>query len=179
MKKQPPDTSKIEAMSAGELHAEYGALFPGQAVPSNPKYLQREIAREHQRLFYGDGSEEFKSKIDSLIATYDPANRFSFKSRKHDLRNGSNHDFRLPMPGSVITKIYKGQKLEIKVLERGFEYDGKFFKNLSTIAQTVTGAHWNGYAFFGFKGPGKLQHKTNPSSAGDSKHGTKQASPRN
>jgi hypothetical protein len=179
MKKQPLDMSKIETMGTEELQAEYAALFPNQAVSNNLTYLRREIAREQQRLFYGNGSEEFKCKIDSLIATYDPANRFSFKSSKHDLRNGSDHDIRLPMPGSVITKIYKGRKLEVKVLERGFEYDGKFFKNLSTIAQTVTGAHWNGYTFFGFKGPVKRQHKITPSSEGDPKHGTAQASPRN
>ncbi|MBU9888650.1 MAG: DUF2924 domain-containing protein [Candidatus Omnitrophica bacterium] len=177
MKKQPPNITAIQAMGIEMLQAEYKALFPGQAMPNNPKYLQREIAREQQRLFYGEGSEELKKKIDSLIALYDPANRFSFKSRKHDLRNGSDHDYRLPMPGSVITKIYKGQKLEVKVLERGFEYDGKFFKNLSTLAITITGAHWNGYAFFGIKGPSKRRGRTNTAAEGEQEHGTEQASP--
>jgi hypothetical protein len=31
----------------------------------------------------------------------------------------------------------------------GFEYDGKQYDSLSSIASSVTGTRWNGFTFFG------------------------------
>ena len=61
----------------------------------------------------------------------------------------SDHDPRLPMPGSVIVKEYRGRTLEIHVLDSGFEFDGRRFSSLSALAKEVTGTKWNGWAFFG------------------------------
>jgi hypothetical protein len=58
-------------------------------------------------------------------------------------------DARLPMPGSLIVRKYKDQTLVVKVLDDGFEYEGRRFKSLSAIAGEVTGTRWNGFAFFG------------------------------
>jgi hypothetical protein len=60
----------------------------------------------------------------------------------------SNADNRLPPPGTIITREYKGQTLDVKVLASGFEYAGEVFKSLSAVAKTVTGQHVNGFAFF-------------------------------
>jgi hypothetical protein len=59
------------------------------------------------------------------------------------------------MPGSLVTKLYKGNRIEVKVLESGFEYEGTSYKNLSAVAKAVTGAHWNGFGFFGLDKNGK------------------------
>jgi hypothetical protein len=37
----------------------------------------------------------------------------------------------------------------VKVLDNGFECDGRRYKSLSAIAQEVTGSKWNGFLFFG------------------------------
>lgn len=58
---------------------------------------------------------------------------------------------RLPMPGSLLTREYRGQRITVRVLPKGFEYEGDVFRSLSAIAQKVMGAHWNGWAFFGIK----------------------------
>ena len=55
---------------------------------------------------------------------------------------------RLPMPGSIVTRQYKGETLQVKVLERGFEYQGQLYKSLSAVAKAITGSHCNGYLFF-------------------------------
>ena len=36
-------------------------------------------------------------------------------------------------------------------IEKGFEYNNKVFKSLTAIAEEITGAHWNGYMFFGIR----------------------------
>ena len=37
----------------------------------------------------------------------------------------------------------------VKVLDNGFEFDGRRYKSLSAIAQEVTGSKWYGFLFFG------------------------------
>jgi hypothetical protein len=61
----------------------------------------------------------------------------------------SDHDPRLPMPGSVIVKEYRGRNILVQVVDDGFEYDGRRFTSLSAIAREITGTKWNGLAFFG------------------------------
>ncbi len=61
----------------------------------------------------------------------------------------SEHDSRLPLPGSLLMKDYKGRTILVRVLDHGFEYDGRRFTSLSAIAQDITGTKWNGWTFFG------------------------------
>ena len=58
-------------------------------------------------------------------------------------------DNRLPAPGSIITKTYRGKPIEVKVLENGFEYEGKVFKSISRVAMTIVKRQLSGYVFFG------------------------------
>jgi hypothetical protein len=61
----------------------------------------------------------------------------------------SDHDSRLPIPGSVLVKKYKGRTIIVNVLGAGFEYGGQRFSSLTAIAKEITGTKWNGFAFFG------------------------------
>ena len=58
-------------------------------------------------------------------------------------------DRRLPKLGSIITKTYRGKTIEVKVLENGFEYEGKVFKSISRVAMTIVKRPISGYVFFG------------------------------
>lgn len=64
---------------------------------------------------------------------------------------GTSHrrDIRLPPPGSMLSRTYKGRDLIVTILESGFEFEGRRYRSLSAIAKAVTGAHWNGMLFFG------------------------------
>ena len=61
---------------------------------------------------------------------------------------GCRPDPRLPMPGTILTRDYKGQTLQVEVLAEGFAYAGQSYKSLSAVAKAVTGAHCNGFHFF-------------------------------
>ena len=132
------------------LKAQYAALF-GQASPcsNNKVYLWRRIAYRLQELEYGGLAAETKGRINDLIERYDPVNNKTLRPQKtKGERKTSDRDSRLPIPGAIIRKEYKGQILEVKVLEKGFEYQGQVFKTLSAVAKAITGDHWNGYLFF-------------------------------
>ena len=139
--------------SLDELKTKYEELFPGQKAPSNNKvFLWRKIAYRIQELEHGGISAETQSKIQQLIQQYDPINNKALRPdnipENQPKKSGISRDKRLPIPGTVITKEYKGISLQIKVLETGFEYNSKVYKTLTAIAKEVTGAHWNGYLFF-------------------------------
>ena len=56
---------------------------------------------------------------------------------------------RLPIPGTVLTRKYRGRLIEVTVLPKGFEWEGEVYRSLSAVAKAVTGSHWNGFLFFG------------------------------
>ena len=143
----------LKDASLEELKKKFAELFDGRPAPSNNKtYLWKKIAYKLQELEYGGLPTETQGKIQELIQKYDPVNNKAVRpedttqdqSKKPNLRR----DKRLPIPGTVITKEYKGIKLQVKILESGFEYNSKVYKTLTAIAKEVTGAHWNGYLFF-------------------------------
>lgn len=143
----------LKDASLEELKKKYGELFEGKPAPSNNKtYLWKKIAYRLQELEYGGLSAEAQGKIQNLIQKYDPVNNKTMRpedtTRDQPKKPNLRRDKRLPIPGTVITKEYKGIKLQIKILESGFEYNSKVYKTLTAIAKEVTGAHWNGYLFF-------------------------------
>jgi len=53
------------------------------------------------------------------------------------------------LPGTTLSRKYKGTTHLVKVLPKGFEYNGQHYRSLSAIAKEITGSHWNGFVFFG------------------------------
>jgi hypothetical protein len=57
-------------------------------------------------------------------------------------------DHRLPPPGTILTRPYKGQLVQVQVLTDGFAYGGRVYASLSAVAKAITGSHCNGFLFF-------------------------------
>jgi len=141
---------ELKEKSLGELKAKYEELFPGQKAPSNNKtFLWRKIAYRIQEFEQGGIAAETQDKIQQLIQQLDPINNKALRPNIPAENKAKKRDVRLPIPGTVLIKEYKGIKLEVKVTESGFEYNNRAYKSLTAIAKEVTGAHWNGYLFFG------------------------------
>jgi hypothetical protein len=60
----------------------------------------------------------------------------------------AKNDPRLPPPGTILHRPYKGENLQVKVLRHGLEFEGKIYRSLSAVAKAITGSHCNGYLFF-------------------------------
>lgn len=142
------EIEKLENATFEQIQEKYLELFKAKEMPCNNKsYLLKRIIYKLQELEYGGLSKEAKDKIEELTKEFDPINnialRPSIPKERVLLR-----DRRLPIPGTVIIKEYKGNNFQVKVLEKGFEYNGKIFKSLTAVVKAITGAHWNGYLFF-------------------------------
>ena len=141
---------QIEALktaTTAQLSTLYGQYFDDKAAPGNRTFLIRQLAYQIQEKALCGLSTPAKDSIRELIQAYDPINKTSIKTNSGKTEAG--RDTRLPMPGSFIIKTYKGNRIEVKVLENGFEYQGAIYKNLSAVAEAITGNHWNGFIFFG------------------------------
>ncbi len=155
---QAPDNSLITEIMAlkkaslEEIKAKYAEVFSQDTPASNNKiFLWRKIAYRLQENQYGGLPEATQGRIAELIDRYDPVNNKSLRpvtEPETGKRNASARDRRLPIPGAIMKKEYKGRLYEVKVLEKGFEYEGQVYKTLSSIAKAITGAHWNGFLFF-------------------------------
>jgi Protein of unknown function (DUF2924) len=62
-------------------------------------------------------------------------------------------DRRLPPVDRSIERSYRGKQLVVTVRENGFEYNGKLYASLSSVARQITGTNWNGFQFFGLREP--------------------------
>ncbi len=136
-----------------ELQKDFEELFNGQKASSDNKvYLVRRIAYRLQELEYGGLSQKAQNRLKELLSLYDPVNNKAIRPKvsveTQTRKKTRGRDMRLPIPGTMITKDYRGKKYQVKILESGFEYEGKIYTHLTAIAEKITGAHWNGYNFF-------------------------------
>ncbi len=140
----------LKNASLAELKVKCAELSGQEAPCSNNKvFLWRKIAYRLQEIEYGGLSSKTQSRISALIEQYDPINNKMFRPQHNAIKGrAGGRDTRLPIPGAIIRKEYKGQILEVKVLEKGFEYQSQIYRTLSAVAKAVTGAHWNGHLFF-------------------------------
>ncbi|MBF0522230.1 MAG: DUF2924 domain-containing protein [Candidatus Omnitrophica bacterium] len=144
----------LKNMPLLDLQNKYQELFGTKETPCDNKvYILRMIAYKLQEMNCGGLSDEAKSKLEILTTRYDPINNKALRPQVTSVGKEVKalpflRDKRLPIPGTVITKKYKGQLIRVKVLEKGFEHDNVYYKSLSALATKITGDHWNGYNFF-------------------------------
>jgi Protein of unknown function (DUF2924) len=151
----PVDIDRLTRMQPNEMQRLHQKLF-GRAVPSgNSNLARRRIAWHLQAA--GEGGVPESARKHALAIAKEASLRIQLRrgvvgsAPHHATVTGivSDHDSRLPMAGSVIVKEHRGKTLLVRVLDRGFEYDGRHFTSLSAIAKDITGTKWNGFLFFG------------------------------
>ena len=138
----------LDRMKTDELVDKHFELFGYATKSRNKPGLIRRLYHRVQEIQEGrELSEEARSAIKTLSGeSAIPDGRAKRPAKKSD---DAPRDPRLPDPGTVLAKRYKGSEYEVTVLTDGFEYDGVTFKTLSAVAKEITGRHWNGFIFFG------------------------------
>ena len=99
-------------------------------------------------------SPKAQACLEALIERWDPLGELRARNGCvvpiTELSSPTRRRIRIPGPGCLIRRTYKGRVISVRVLEAGFEYDGKHYRSLSGVARAITGAKWNGNLFFGF-----------------------------
>ena len=150
------ELQRIQRLSVSELQAEWSRLNDGEACRSrNRTYLVKRLCWRIQELTHGGLSDRARARIDELAPDIFARARTPREAldaavtANQKPAPGPNRDPRLPAPGTVITRTYRGRELRLLVLDEGFELDGAHYRSLSEAARAVTGSRWNGRLFFG------------------------------
>jgi hypothetical protein len=140
------------------LKARYRELFGEESRSSNHAHLFRRIAWRLQALSEGDLSQRARDRAAVLAADVDlrlrPPRKFWREladAGAEEQTRRPRRDQRLPDAGTTLLRQYQGKTVRVKVLKDGFEYEGKQYESLSSIASSVTGTRWNGFSFFRLK----------------------------
>jgi hypothetical protein len=152
------EVAALQRLSIGQLRQRFADVFGEATRASNRIWLVKRIAWRLQALAEGDLSERARQRAAELAQDADlRLNAPSSKSSNVKPEPGNAPapisipapiDARLPPPGTILTRPYKGQQLHVQVLTEGFAYAGTVYPSLSAVAKAITGSHCNGYHFF-------------------------------
>lgn len=151
------EVAQMRRMTVGELHQKFVDVCGEQPRSRNKQWLIKRLAWKLQARAYG-GLSEVALRRAKEIADMCDLSDLRVTAPKMAIERGLPIteavppvplDKRLPLPGTLLTRKYKGQTICVKVLADGFECEGERFKSLSAVAKQITGSHWNGFHFFG------------------------------
>jgi hypothetical protein len=140
----------LQGLGVAALRTRYAELIGESLRTGNKEWLAKRIAWRLQALAEGGLSERARRRASELAheanIRMSPPRSPSTNLAPEEPTQRS--DPRLPAPGSVLTRLYKGRTLQVRVLLHGLEFDGIVYQSLSAVANVITGGHGNGYLFF-------------------------------
>jgi hypothetical protein len=149
--------AQLQRLTTPQLRTRYAELF-GEHTPANNRvWLLKRIAWRLQALSEGGLSERARQRAAELANDADlrmnppvPRRHTTPVSAPSAIRTEQPAmDKRLPPAGTILARKYKGEIMQVQVLQQGFAYQGLVFKSLSAVAKAITGSHCNGFWFFG------------------------------
>src|SRR5713101_8254401 len=143
----------LQRLTVKELRTKFADVFGESTNAHNRDWLIKRIAWRLQALAEGGLSERALARAAELANDADlrvvPPRETTpvVLTDNHVRAVRFDADTRLPPPGTVITRPYKGDTLHVKVLDKGFEFNGREYPSLSAVAKAATGSHCNGFLF--------------------------------
>ena len=156
------EVSAMQRMTVTQLRERYEKVFCEACRSNHKQWLVKRIAWRLQANEEGDLSERARKRAAELANDADlrmkaPPQKKSApapRGRKVQADIARPHDSRIPMPGTVLTREYKGETVQVTVLPTGFDYEGEVYPSLSAAAKAITGSHTSGFLFFRLNGKG-------------------------
>jgi len=153
------EVAALKRMTVKELRDRYVEVFGEATRSGNKDWLWKRIAWRMQANVEGGLTERARRRAEELANDADlrlrrppdrtaPSQTATTKKAKVDFGDRAG----ALMPGTVLTRPYKGRTVTVTTLDDGFEFEGDVYRSLSAVAKVVTGSHWNGRYFFGLKG---------------------------
>jgi len=147
----------LHGMSAAQLRTQYRELFGEDTTSHNRDFLFKRIAWRLQEQAFGGLSQRTKDRLIALVDESQirvrPPQTFHAGVEVGPLPAVAPVE---PSAGKIISRLYKGEQIDVAVLDNGFLYDGKLYASLTAIAKAITGSHCSGRAFFGLTGKGQV-----------------------
>jgi hypothetical protein len=156
------EVENLRRATVAALREKYREVFQEETRSRHREHLFRRIAWRLQALADGDLSARARRRAQEIAQDADlrivaPRDFFLVEGERVQTapgpRNRREPDSRLPLPGTLLSRKWKGRTLLVEVLGQGFRYENRHYSSLSAIAVAITGTRWNGLAFFGLTRP--------------------------
>jgi Protein of unknown function (DUF2924) len=152
----------LPRLGVADLRRRYAEVFGETTRTGNKAWLVKRLAWRLQALAEGDLSQRARQRAAELANDADlrlsPPRAVATNACPAAIRRPVKLRLppcdRLPPPGTILHRPYKGEVLQVEVLQGGFAFQGKVYKTLSAVAKAITGSHCNGYLFFRINEPG-------------------------
>lgn len=123
------------------LKARWRELFDTEPPAYNRRFLESRLTYRIQELTFGGLSRETTERLQALANQY--ASRDPTERKKRPASR--------PVTGTKLIREWQGVEHSVTVRLNDFEYQGRPYKSLSSVAREITGTKWNGWVFFGLK----------------------------
>ena len=148
------EVAALRRMTVPQLRRRYADVFGEATCAGNRDWLVKRIAWRLQAREQGDLSERARQRAAEIAndadlrSTAPRARPVPIAPPTFEADVPARHDQRLPPPGTILRRPYKGRVVEVQILDHGFLLDGEVHPSLSAVAKAVTGTPCNGFLFF-------------------------------
>src|SRR5687767_11715676 len=124
----------LKTTSTHDLKQHWRELFESEPPPYNRRYIESRLAYRIQELAYGGLKPETIARLEALGEEL----YGNGKSAKR-----SSRLFDLPIAGTRLIREWQGVEHTVTVRDDGFDWQGRPYKSLSSVARAITGSRWN------------------------------------
>jgi hypothetical protein len=153
------EIDRLARMNTKKLKAYYLHLLGEEAHSGNRMYLYRRLAWKLQANVEGGLSNRAQERAHRLADDVElrllprPVSQaLAAPLGALEPLPEAGRDRRLPPAGCSLQRSYQGRSIKVRVLQSGFEYNGRQYASLSAVAHHATGTRWNGFTFFRLQG---------------------------
>lgn len=148
------EVAAMQRITVDQLRDKYADVFGEMPRSRHKEWLVKRIAWRMQANAEGDLSQRARRRAAELANDADlrvtaPREPEAAVVATVTKRIGDAGAGDRLMPGTTLTRRYKGELIAVQVLTDGFEYEGEVYPSLSAVAKAITGSHWSRHRFFG------------------------------
>src|SRR5579862_5900639 len=142
------EIENLRRATLADLRSKFRDLFHESTRSRHREHLFRRIAWRLQALAEGDLTERASKRAQEIVRDADlrkvaPRDFLRVDGEPVETtpsgRNGRPADSRLPLPGVVLSRKWKGRTILVDVLVDGFRFGNRHYSSLSAIAVAITG----------------------------------------
>jgi hypothetical protein len=129
--------ASLNELTAPQLRDEWRRLYSMQPPRLSRDLLLRTLAYRMQELAFGGLSKPIEKNLAEFTKELSASGSIVV-ARNLSLR-----------PGARLVREWRGKIHTVIVADDGYQYEGKSYASLTSVAQVITGVHWSGPRFFG------------------------------
>lgn len=127
----------LETLDVRAMRQEWRRLYRAEPPRLSRDLMTRALAYRIQEIAFGGLSKATLRRLARLAAEFESDGRIATQSQPR-IR-----------PGARLVREWHGRTYSAVATEEGFQFQGKIYRSLTSIAREITGAAWSGPRFFG------------------------------